>query len=539
VGFSIEVWSVLQYLKPDFATLLRDLRAFTPGAVPGPILRFGGNSADASCYVEEGINLPPGCAYRITRDELASYKSFSMRNLDLNVSLVIDVNFGVSSSPALAVAHVKALDAAGLWPFIRGIEIGNEQDHYARRTPVDQYKKGHRNMSYSYEHYSREFSDYLSALRAAGMPMKRVQGGTWSSLRDFVGNLNGYVHRFKNELRSFSYHRYPVSRCQGEVIDPGELLADKSSYSQAERIAPLVAAAAGTEFLIGEGNSVACGGFSGVSDTFLSALWALDFLSEISKVGVTHFNFHIGPRALYTAIAVDNDGGMVVRPLYYGLRLFAEFTANASVWLRSFEVSSNSWVAPMPNADPLCRDGIAEHNFMACCASSCGSCGGVGCEQRPGGESSCCTHAIAASERMCNDLSAPCVRDPTYQRSPVAQHAVRDERGTVRVLVIARSMQETRSAPRMTTVCLPSDSKLGPGARTAELVRLVAPSYAATHVEPITLAGQSWSKSKDGVPHGARVTLPVHGVLGQSGDSECFTFELPPLSAAMLVIPDR
>ncbi|CAN0383357.1 unnamed protein product [Ectocarpus sp. 13 AM-2016] len=34
--------------------------------------------------------------------------------------------------------------------------------------------------------------------------------------------------------------------------------------------------------------------------------------------------------------------------------------------------------------------GIESPNGKACCALTCGSCGGVGCSRRPGGSYDCC-----------------------------------------------------------------------------------------------------------------------------------------------------
>jgi hypothetical protein len=45
-----------------------------------------------------------------------------------------------------------------------------------------------------------------------------------------------------------------------------------------------------------------------------------------------------------------------------------------------------------------CKYGIADG--AACCALTCGTCGGTGCEQRPGGEASCCYHGIAADDAV-------------------------------------------------------------------------------------------------------------------------------------------
>jgi hypothetical protein len=56
----------------------------------------------------------------------------------------------VSPDPhAVAVGHVQALGAAGLWPHVRAVEIGNEIDIYAKPTQAEQRAKGHRNMSYT------------------------------------------------------------------------------------------------------------------------------------------------------------------------------------------------------------------------------------------------------------------------------------------------------------------------------------------------------------------------------------------------------
>jgi len=47
----------------------------------------------------------------------------------------------------------------------------------------------------------------------------------------------------------------------------------------------------------------------------------------------------------------------------------------------------------------LCRTGLRAGRF--CCGSSCGRCGGRGCQNRPGGGNSCCTNQITRSGRRC------------------------------------------------------------------------------------------------------------------------------------------
>lgn len=48
----------------------------------------------------------------------------------------------------------------------------------------------------------------------------------------------------------------------------------------------------------------------------------------------------------------------------------------------------------------LCSTGIKKGRF--CCGSSCATCGGRGCQNRPGGERACCLSDIKASGRKCN-----------------------------------------------------------------------------------------------------------------------------------------
>ena len=230
IGLSLEVWGVSRYLNRAVANLLRELRNLTPGAHPGPVLRIGGGSADSSCYVPSGP-MPPGCGQRITLDDLRGYARFAETESDLNVSFVLDVNFGRSTDPHLAAAHIAAVGSVpGLWARVRAVEIGNEQDHYARLTPGEQRNSGaaHRSMNYHYHEYADEFRAYVSALRAAGMPRKRVQGGTWccaprrmdqgarvACAGGFLGNASRYMRAFASELTSFSYHRYPTNHCAG------------------------------------------------------------------------------------------------------------------------------------------------------------------------------------------------------------------------------------------------------------------------------------------------------------------------------------
>ena len=97
------------------------------------------------------------------------------------------------------------------------------------------------------------------------------------------------------------------------------------------------------------------------------------------------------------------------------------------------------------------------------------------------------------------------------------------------VLVVAKSLGQHES--RDVLVCLPAAS----ATRAAAVGLLLAPSVTTTWEGAITYAGQTFNTSADGKPSGTRKTLTVHGQIQQG--EECFAFELPPLSAALMVVP--
>ena len=204
-GLSIEVPATPEMLLAPAAALLAHLYETTPAPHAGPVLRIGGNSADSSCFESNAS----GCKHAIQRDELQNYATFA--KIAPNISYVVDVDLGRSPDPALAAAHVRALGDLGLWPLVSAVEIGNEMDIYAKATPEEQREKGHRNQSYDYGAYEHDYSTYVPALKAAGLPTKRLQGGTYCSLsyEPPRGTFNSATNPYDTEVlrATFFGHR--------------------------------------------------------------------------------------------------------------------------------------------------------------------------------------------------------------------------------------------------------------------------------------------------------------------------------------------
>ena len=86
------------------------------------------------------------------------------------------------------------------------------------------------------------------------------------------------------------------------------------------------AKAAGMGYRLAECNSVSNGGRAGVSDTFVSALWAVDFLFAVAEHGADGINFHcnLKPGSYSPITRGPAPGTYAVQPLYYAMLLFRD-----------------------------------------------------------------------------------------------------------------------------------------------------------------------------------------------------------------------
>ncbi len=185
-----------------------------------------------------------------------------------------------------------------------------------------------RPAGYGFTAYLR---DYARVSRAVprGVPLV----GPASGASRWLAGLGRYL-RANPRVRLVTFHRYPLHRCFTARNSPefptiANLLAPAAATGPATSLAAAVATAhaRGIPFRVDELNSVSCGGAHGVSDTFASALWALDTLFNMARVGVDGVNIHTFHKAIYEPFAVSERAGRwsaEVKPMYYGLLMFAE-----------------------------------------------------------------------------------------------------------------------------------------------------------------------------------------------------------------------
>ena len=223
-----------------------------------------------------------------------------------------------------------------------------------------------------------------------------------------------------------------------------------------------------------------------------------------------------------------------------GLYLFTQLTANHSIWRATNVTHLPPGPSPPPapsGSDPFCMSGIAAGEL--CCAQMCGSCGGEGCGERPGGASSCCSQAISAANRSCDTSLSPCVLDktkhPPLPTSTIVAHTVYSAPGQTTKVLIVSKRAFNGSASAAVEVCGPSEA-LGEAGAQAHLFVLSGSEgvvTSATH-GVITLAGRTLANSTSGEWCGEE--MPAVLTSRQDHRGVCFDVQLAPYSAAMLVV---
>lgn len=326
VGLSLEYPAVTMYagsdptaINPVFAQLIRNL---APNQ--RPVLRIGGDSTDRTWWPDSRVR-PRGVRFSISSRWLAVTRALADRT---GARLILGVNLEVRQSP-IAVAEARVLLSRIGRRSVSALEIGNEPNWYAT---LPWYRNAARHQvfgrpgTYDFQAFAAEFSGLRERMPKVALAGPAVGALPW------LDNLRSFLAA-EPTLRVVTLHRYPLNRCfttpwSTDYPTVANLLSPSASSGLVGGIAPYVRIAhqRGATFRIDEMNSVACGGKTGVSDVFASALWSLDALFAVARSGVDGVNIHTFAGARYGLFRFHHartGWSALVRPEYYGLLLFA------------------------------------------------------------------------------------------------------------------------------------------------------------------------------------------------------------------------
>ena len=273
-------------------------------------LRIGGNTVDQHIWTPNGAGQT---AYHIAPSDVDSLAAFLK---DTGWQCIYGINLGGAATgattPALAASEV-AYVAQKLGSSLLGVEIGNECDGYG--APGSYFPDG-----WSLAQFETLWNQFRSAIAAAA-PGVAVTGPASGS------NVAAWTVPFAQSetgkgISMLTQHYY---RGDGysSTSTAANLISPDANLQKCLGMLNGASQSTGVPFRFGECNSYFNGGAVGVSNSYASALWVIDFLFNSALGGAAGVNLQGGGSANgYTPIA-DNSGVVVeARPEFYGLTFF-------------------------------------------------------------------------------------------------------------------------------------------------------------------------------------------------------------------------
>ncbi len=324
LGFSHD-WGAAQSMMGQSSTsvnnIYRELVNTLSTNMGGPlVLRIGGGSTDES-----------GTATAETVEPFAELAKAS------NVKFILGVNLGANNEQ-LAVQQASIFTSDIPATALSGIEIGNEPDGYSA--------KGIRASNYSYSNFLAEYKAWADGISTVSPWYVPIAGPVFGTT---LWDLDAQTDLLSSSLHAamITQHKYVACYYKSSPLATNILLQPASSQLSLWYFKPYVAAAHAMHvpFRIAEMNSICNGGQPGVSNSFSSALWAIDTMFEFANIGVDGVNWNTsadgGAYDLFHFATWKGDFILKsVNPLYYGLLLFSQAAGQNAKLLNTSTLAS-------------------------------------------------------------------------------------------------------------------------------------------------------------------------------------------------------
>ncbi|MFZ0973057.1 MAG: glycosyl hydrolase family 79 C-terminal domain-containing protein [Solirubrobacteraceae bacterium] len=342
LGLSLEYFAVPAYAgtnpsatNPVFVQLIRNLAGGNP-----PELRIGGDTTDRTWWPIPGMRTPAGVTNTLTPAWIAVAKAVAEAT---GAKLTLGIDFEADSAAVAGSEANQLVDGIGA-ASIAALELGNEPELYGSFTWGRSGEPG-RPRNYDFAAFSRDFTRIARALPT--IPLAGPAAGSPKWFTDIGRFLGGHP-----QIKVTTLHRYPLQLCYIHRNRPdyptiSNLLSPLSSQGLAESVAAAVSAshARHVPVRIDEMNTIGCGSDRAVGESFASALWALDSMFNMARVGVDGVNIATFPSASFQLFNFSESGGTwraLVEPEYYGLEMFAQAAPAGSRLLKVSETGAGN-----------------------------------------------------------------------------------------------------------------------------------------------------------------------------------------------------
>lgn len=290
----------------------RALIHYISAIAPHGVIRIGGNTSDYARWNPSGkaASSPQTQPSVINRAVLADLGLFLNA---IGWKLIWGLNLG-TGTPQEAAEEAAAV-AEATRDALLALQIGNEPDLYSHN--------GLRNRNYGYPDYLREFQQFAGTIRKR-LPNIPFAGPDAAIQTNWTAEFADGPERPVLLTRHY-YAEGPPSNPAATIQN---LLRPNVRYEEMLRQLQRISNSARIPYRIVETNSCFGGGKPGVSDTFASALWGLDYCFSLAAHEAAGVNLEnginqFGRVSCYSPIYNDAQGAYSARPLYYAMRAFS------------------------------------------------------------------------------------------------------------------------------------------------------------------------------------------------------------------------
>lgn len=318
-----------QFFSGDSAALARYFRLLGHDGV----LRIGGNMSEFSFWdpkapvteTPDGVEGPdPGHGsprtYKIPAvaiDNLAKFLKLTGWKLIYGLNLA-------AGTPETAADEAEYV-AKAIGTNLVALQFGNEPDLFKHNKDPKQH--------WTYDEFITKWQLFYDAVHPR-VPHVMIAGPDTSYEPVW---MKKFCEQEKGKIGLLTGHYYAGGPPTDPKMTTGFLLEPNARLKDHVLRAIEIGNANGVPYRMSEGNTCYGAGKKGVSDTFASALWAVDFWLQLAEQGSTGVNLHGGGNGYYTPIAGSPAKGLVARPIFYGLQMAGAF---AGAQLHACEVNA-------------------------------------------------------------------------------------------------------------------------------------------------------------------------------------------------------
>lgn len=296
-GFSFEKYSLIKAacFNSNNTSFINLVKGLGHG-----VLRVGGGSVDDVQWTNSATTSKP---FTLTSADMYNFFAFAGATR-------WPVMYGVNLHPAtlsLNVAEIRYLNSH-FGNMTVSLVLGNEPDLY---NPF-----GHRPSTYGYTDFLNEWTTLRDSIHRVA-PAQCFSGpgtasGTW---------MIPFGRDKHSSISWLSEHYYKLNTGGDTVQTIAKLLTKDTAFLTRAYILRKATNPYNLAWRIDECNTSAANR-PGVSNSFASALWALDFMFLAADQGASGVNFHTG-NTYFTPISFLS-GPATPMPLYYGMLLFSK-----------------------------------------------------------------------------------------------------------------------------------------------------------------------------------------------------------------------